>query len=139
MSGAKPSQQDDSGKTAPHGMKNAAFAQRARFALTGLAASWRNESSFRIQTVCSVLLLIALLALRPPLLWCALCLIMAALVMAAELLNTAIEHFIDHLHPDLHPAVKTAKDCAAAAVLVLSICALAVGVMTMLISLGVVH
>ena len=37
MSGAKPSQ-DDSGETPPHGMKNAAFAQRARFALAGLAA-----------------------------------------------------------------------------------------------------
>jgi diacylglycerol kinase len=58
MSGAKPSQ-DDSGKTPPHSMKNAAFAQRARFALAGLAAAWRRESSFRIQTVCSVLLLIA--------------------------------------------------------------------------------
>ena len=138
MSGAKPSQ-DDRGKTPPHDMKNAAFAQRARFALAGLAAAWRNESSFRIQTVCSVLLLIALLALRPPLLWCALCLLMATLVMAAELLNTAIEHFMDHLHPGLHPAVKTAKDCAAAAVLVLSVCALAVGVMTALVSFGLLH
>ena len=138
MSAAKPAP-DDSGKAPLHGMKNAAFGRRARFALAGLAAAWRSESSFRIQAVCSVLLLPALLVLRPPLLWCALCLIMAALVMAAELLNTAIEHFIDHLHPDLHPAVKTAKDCAAAAVLVLSTCALLVGVMTVLVSLGVLH
>jgi diacylglycerol kinase (ATP) len=46
---------------------------------------------------------------------------------------------MDHLHPGLHPAVKTAKDCAAAAVLVLSVCALAVGVMTALVSFGLLH
>ena len=39
-------------------------------------------------------------------------------VLAAELVNTAIEHLADHLHPELHPKIKLVKDCAAAAVLV---------------------
>jgi undecaprenol kinase len=46
--------------------------------------------------------------------------------LAAELLNTALERVIDHLHPESHPSIKIAKDCAAGAVLVLSLAAVAV-------------
>ena len=71
----------------------------------------------------------ALLILRPTLIWWALCGIMVALVIAAELINTAREHLADHLHPEPHPRIKIVKDCAAAAVLILSIGALRVAVM----------
>jgi diacylglycerol kinase (ATP) len=50
-------------------------------------------------------------------------------VIAAELINTALEHLADHLHPEQHPRIKIVKDCAAAAVLILSIGALWVAVM----------
>jgi undecaprenol kinase len=46
-------------------------------------------------------------------------------VLAAELFNTALEHALDHLHPDLHPAIKVSKDCAAGAVLVFSLSSVA--------------
>lgn len=72
----------------------------------------------------TALLLLALLILRPALLWWALCGVMAALVIAAELINTALEHLVDHLHPERDPRIKVVKDCAAAAVLVLSATAL---------------
>ena len=49
------------------------------------------------------------------------------LVMATELLNTAIEALADHLHPQQHEAIKITKDVAAAAVLVSSMSALMVG------------
>jgi diacylglycerol kinase (ATP) len=49
-------------------------------------------------------------------------------VLAAELLNTAVEHLADHLHPELHPHIKAVKDCAAAAVLIASLGALAVAI-----------
>ena len=71
----------------------------------------------------------ALLILRPALMWWALCGIMVALVIAAELINTALGHLADHLHPEQHPRIETVKDCAAAAVLILSIGALRVAVM----------
>jgi diacylglycerol kinase (ATP) len=48
-------------------------------------------------------------------------------VVAPELVNTAVEHLADHLHPHEHPRVKAVKDCAAAAVLVASLTALGVG------------
>jgi diacylglycerol kinase (ATP) len=118
--------------------KNAGIVKQLQFALAGITATWRSERNFRIHVGCAIMMLIALFALRPPLLWCALCVIMAVLVMAAELLNTAIERLIDHLHPDIHPAVRVAKDCAAGAVLILSAGALVVGVMTVLVSFGVI-
>jgi undecaprenol kinase len=49
-------------------------------------------------------------------------------VLAMELVNTAVEHLADHLHPDQHPRIKIVKDCAAAAVLVTSLGALCVAV-----------
>lgn len=68
--------------------------------------------------------LILLFTLRPPAIWWALVLVVIAFVLAAELFNTALEHLADHLHPEQHPKIRVAKDCAAAAVLVLSMAAL---------------
>ena len=48
------------------------------------------------------------------------------MVLAAELFNSALEAALDRLHPERHPAIKVAKDCAAAAVLLLSLTALGV-------------
>jgi diacylglycerol kinase len=42
-------------------------------------------------------------------------------------LNSALEALADHLHPDQHPQIGVAKDLAAAAVLIASMVAAAVG------------
>ncbi|MBU1690727.1 MAG: diacylglycerol kinase [Gammaproteobacteria bacterium] len=119
-------------------MKNQKFINRLGFAWAGIRAAWKNEHSFRVQTGFAIVLLIALLLLRPPPIWWTLCFIMAVLVLAAELFNTALESLIDHLHPEIHPAIKTAKDCAAGAVLLLSCGALVAGAVTLLVALGIV-
>jgi diacylglycerol kinase len=49
------------------------------------------------------------------------------LVVAAELLNTAIEAVVDLVSPGEHPLAERAKDLAAAGVLVASVAALAAG------------
>lgn len=46
----------------------------------------------------------------------ALILALGLLVLAAELLNTAIEEIVDHISPDLDPRAKKAKDCGSAGV-----------------------
>jgi diacylglycerol kinase len=58
--------------------------------------------------------------------WIALVLCIA-LVLVAELLNTAIEYLCDALHPDLHPEIGRAKDVAAGAVLIAALAAMTVG------------
>ena len=51
---------------------------------------------------------------------------MIGAVLAAETFNTALEHALDRLHPEQDPAIGLAKDCAAGAVLVLSLVSLCV-------------
>lgn len=104
-------------------MKNRPFPERLAFALTGIAAAWRSEASFRTQLVIAAGVVLVLLWLRPAAAWWAMVLLAICLVLAAELFNTALERVIDHLHPERHPAIKVAKDCAAGAVLVLSLAA----------------
>jgi diacylglycerol kinase (ATP) len=106
--------------------KNQSFLARLRFAYAGFAHGVRAEHSLRIQLFAFGLVLIALLVLRPAPAWWALVILASAGVISAELFNTAIERLADHLHPDVHPSIRIVKDCAAAAVLVASLAALAV-------------
>lgn len=109
-------------------MKNRPFAERVGFALEGWRTGWRRENSFRTQARTGALALVALIVLRPAPVWWALVLLVAALVMALELLNSAMEAVIDLLHPEIHPSIRVAKDMLAGAVLLMSCAALAVGV-----------
>lgn len=55
-----------------------------------------------------------------------------ALVWIAEIINTALEHVCDVVHPGLHATVKAAKDVAAGAVLVASFAAAVIGLLVFL-------
>jgi undecaprenol kinase len=107
-------------------MKNQAFLRRLGFALTGLRTTWRTESSFKTQVVAAVAVLGALFWFEPGPTWWAIVALTVAFVLAAEIVNTAVEGLADHLHPEQHPAIKAVKDCAAGAVLVATVAALGV-------------
>ncbi len=107
-------------------MKNQPFARRLGFALAGLAVALRSENSFKTHVIATVVVIGVLAWLRPAPVWWAIVALTVAFVLAAELVNTAIEYLADHLHPDQHPTIKLVKDCVAAAVLVASLGALAV-------------
>ncbi len=68
----------------------------------------------------------ALLWFAPGATWWAIVALTVAFVLAAEIVNTAVEGLADHLHPEQHPAIKVVKDCAAGAVLVATVAALGV-------------
>lgn len=108
--------------------KNQPFLLRLRFALAGLSHAARAESSVKIQLGALIVVVLALLILRPAPVWWALVLLASSGVMATELVNTAVEHLADHLHPEVHPSIRVVKDCAAAAVLIAVLGAVAVGV-----------
>ncbi|SIT43888.1 Diacylglycerol kinase [Paraburkholderia piptadeniae] len=114
-------------------MAKRSFMQSVGDALAGVAATWRTQRSFRIQAVLAAALPVILAWLRPPLVFSALCLTMAMLVLAAELFNTALERLADHLHPEHHPAIGAAKDCAAGAVLLVCAGAGLVGILTLVV------
>jgi diacylglycerol kinase (ATP) len=109
-------------------VKNRPFRERIGFALAGWRAAFARESSFRTQLGMAGLALGALAVLRPAPVWWGLVGLTCGMVLALELINSAVETVIDLLHPGVHPAVKAAKDMLAGAVLVMSVAALIVGV-----------
>jgi diacylglycerol kinase (ATP) len=91
-----------------------------------LKSGWLRERSFRTQSVFALMAVAALILLRPAPIWWAIVALVAAMVLALELLNSALEGVIDLLHPGIHPEIKVVKDMLAGAVLIVSLSALIV-------------
>lgn len=102
-------------------MKNQSFWRRALFAWAGIRVAFQRESSFRIQSAAALLVVLVSVVLQPDAIWIAIMVLCVALVLGAELINTALEALADGLHPDHADFIRIAKDCAAGAVLVFSI------------------
>jgi diacylglycerol kinase (ATP) len=107
-------------------MKNRPFPHRLGFALAGIVEALRSENSFRLQCLAAGGVLVALIGLRPAPIWWAVVALAVAMVLAAEQFNTALERLADLVDPGFRPEIKIAKDCAAGAVLLASLGALAV-------------
>ncbi len=107
-------------------LKNQTLATRQKVAGAGQGYAIRSERSVRTHLMFLAGVLAALVYLRPAPVWWALVLIISSAVIAAELFNTAVERLADQLQPQRHPQIRIIKDCAAAAVLVLSAGALCV-------------
>ena len=63
--------------------------------------------------------------------WC-ICLVLFGMIMALELVNTAIEAVVDLVTEEKRPLAKLAKDTAAGAVLIAALMAAAAGLMIFL-------
>lgn len=97
------------------------LSQSFKYAFRGLALCTRQERNFRIHmTAASYVTACALIVGMPITQYAILCLCFA-LMMCAELLNTAIERWCDRESSGYNAHVRDAKDIAAAAVF---ICAL---------------
>ena len=106
------------------------------YAFAGLRTAWRAEPNLRIHAALTALALIGAWLLRLPLLGWALVIFAIALVVSAELMNSAVEAVVDLVSPEEHPLAKRAKDVAAAAVLVAAAGALAIGILIVLWAIG---
>ena len=100
-----------------------------RNAWNGIVHAWRTQRNLRIQVVLGILALIVFSVLHVSLLALALLILTIALVLAFELMNTALEALVDLVSPQRQPLAKAAKDAAAGAVLVTALGALVVGVL----------
>ena len=117
-------------------MKNRPFADRLGFALAGIGVVWNRERSFRTQCRLALLALTVTIILRARPIWVALIILSAGLVLSLEMINSALEYTIDHLHPSLAEPIKRAKDAAAGAVLIASLASVAIGAIMLAASLG---
>lgn len=88
------------------------------YALSGVAHAWRTQKNFRIQVGLGVVALAVCAALHVPAVGFAILALAIAVVLALEVLNTAVEALVDLASPQVHPLAKAAKDAAAGAVLI---------------------
>ncbi|MBA3315304.1 MAG: diacylglycerol kinase family protein [Planctomycetota bacterium] len=108
------------------------WSARARsflFAARGLRVLISSQHNARLHFTATLAVVAAGAGFRlTPLSWAA---ITAAigLVWVAETMNTAIERLGDAITREVHPAIRDAKDLAAAAVLVASAAAVAIGLL----------
>jgi undecaprenol kinase len=103
-----------------------AFLKSFRFAFQGLRFAWQGRN-FRIQ--CGAALMVVSLGLLLQVSasdWIVLS-ITIGLVLAFEVVNTAIENIVNFISPEFHPLAGKIKDLAAASVLILSIASIAIG------------
>ena len=87
-------------------------------AWSGILYTIRNEINFRIHLACTILVIMAGLTFSIETSEWLILLVLFALVMSLELINTAIEKLCDRLHPDFDPSIGRVKDISAGAVLI---------------------
>lgn len=108
-------------------MKTRSLGESFRFAAAGAAHAFRSERNLRIHVVAAIAVIAGGLAVGVDRAGLALLLLAVAVVISAELFNTALEALIDWISPHYHPAAGVAKNVAAAAVLVPAVVSVAVG------------
>lgn len=98
-----------------------------KFAIEGITYCVRSERNIKIHLCATVV--VGILGwtqhLSPDKI--ALLIFAVALVLIAEMFNTAIEAVVDMISPQFNPLAKIVKDIAAGAVLLAAIAALAIG------------
>ena len=99
----------------------------------GWRAAWETEKTLRQWTLVNLASAALAFALDLSAGERALILALGLLVLAAELMNTAVEEVVDYLSTDIDPRAKKAKDCGSAAV---ALTAIAGGVAWTVILLG---
>ena len=97
------------------------------FAFKGAYLLITTEASLKIQLTIGVLMtLLGFYVGLSATEWCIQILVIA-LIMAIEGVNTAIEEIADFIHPEHHPKIGLIKDLAAGAVLIVAIAAVIIG------------
>lgn len=88
------------------------------YSIDGIIAAWRDEPAFKQEMILAALMIPAAFFLTADKISLILMIGSVLLVLAMELLNTAVEAAINRVGPEIHPLSKKAKDAASASVMV---------------------
>ncbi len=105
------------------------FRKSFLFAVQGFRTAVRTERNIKVMLAVGALAVVAGLVIGLDLVSWGVIVLCCGVVIAAELLNTAVETVVDLVSPEFHPLAGRAKDIAAAAVWTLSIAVAVVGVL----------
>ncbi len=123
----------------PSGLRSSSYQVAAslgasfRYAWAGIQYAFTTQRNFRIHTCVGAIAITLGSALHLPLAELAIIVVTIGLVMALELVNTALESVVDlTIDSHYHELAKIAKDCAAGAVMVSAIMAAVVAALLLL-------
>ncbi len=103
-----------------------------KYAFEGIAEAWKTEQNLKIHFAIMALVIIAGFMFKISAMEWIICLLLFAIVISLELINTAIETTVDIAMPDINEKAKYAKDIAAGAVLFSAIISVIVGLIIFL-------
>lgn len=96
-------------------------------AIRGLAHTYTHEQNFKIEIFCAFIAIGFAIFFKINKTEWLVVIINIAIVLMAELLNTAIENLCNMLHKEIHPVIKIVKDVFAGAVVITALCAFVCG------------
>lgn len=103
------------------------FKNGFRYAFTGLKLAWTKGINFKVQVLSAVLALTLGWVLQISSMEFVMVILVISLVLATETFNTALEELCDKFQPSHDPHIARIKDLSAAAVLLTSLGAAAIG------------
>ena len=108
-------------------MKNKNLLHSFKYAFTGIYSSVKKERNLKIHISIMLLVIIMGVLLKINYHEWLTCLVLFALVLSSELINTAIEITLNLITTEINPQVKLAKDISAGAVLINAIFSAIIG------------
>ncbi len=125
-------------KRKPEKLKKDPLYKSFGYAFEGLFRTIAHERNMQIHCTATVLVVIAgFLGKISVTEWC-ICLVLFGLILALELVNTAMEATVDLVTRERKPLAKKAKDAAAGAVLIAAIMAAVIGLVIFLPKIPVI-
>lgn len=104
------------------------YVRKFYHAFAGLGDGIRHDASIMLQTVIGVFVIIFCLFMHLKAMEWTIILLLIAAVIALEFVNSAIENVVDMICPHYDVRAKKVKDYAAAAVLIMSLVAVIIGI-----------
>ena len=105
----------------------ARFLRSWSYSMDGLKYAYKYEQSMLIHVMVTIAVIVVNILLKITGMHLLITIMAIGMVLAAELINTAIEAVVDMVTLEIHPLAKIAKDCGSAATFVLSMMAAAIG------------
>ena len=103
-----------------------------KYAFEGIASSFKSERNMKIHVIIMIIVIIWGIIFKISAIEWIVCTILFALVISAELFNTALETIVDMVMPEINEKAKLAKDISAGAVLILAIASAIAGIIIFL-------
>lgn len=103
-----------------------------KYALDGVITAFRDQPNLKFQLCITLLVLALAYYFQISRTEWLIIILTIGFVLTFELTNTAIEEIVDSFTDQIHPSAKKAKDVAAAAVLIASVTAGAIGLIIFL-------